>query len=259
MKLNKSSFLLLVIILSITLTISAQKNLDKPYQKWSKNEAMKVLSDSPWSQIYQSRESVAAASREQDQRAQADTLRSPTLGSSSRFLGTTPVLIRLHSALPVRQAIVRLQQIDSGYDKMDEKKQAEFDEKTKSFLACAICQNYYVVTMVKVVGNTQSVSEGIFQNFTLEQLKNNIWLLNEKGERRNLIQFNAPKSSTDTTVFYFPRQGEKGDPFLTSDSKKFELVINSEIFTTRREYATLLPRSFEFNVTKLMVDKNILF
>lgn len=262
MKFNKNQLLLFVLICSVTVTASAQKTLEKPYQKWSKGEAMKILTASPWVQTYQSPEASALAAQQEIRREQGQTA---TRGgndpkSTPRSFGQPPVVMRLHSALPIRQALVRIRQIESGYDKMDEKQRADFDKSTRGFLDCAICKNFYVITLTKFIDSSgQYVDEGLFQRMALEQLKNNVWLVNEKGERRDLVQFNPPKSAADMAVFYFARTDDKGGSFLTAESKKFEFVFNNSFLDSRNPYAAMLPRSFEFNVSKLISDNNLLF
>ncbi|HEX8288063.1 MAG TPA: hypothetical protein VF556_08710 [Pyrinomonadaceae bacterium] len=262
MKFNKNQLLFFVLICSLTITINAQKTLEKPYQKWSKSDAMKILTASAWAQTYQSPEASALAAQQEIRREQGQTA---TRGgndpkSTPRDFGQPPVVIRLHSALPVRQALVRIRQIESGYDKMDEKQRADFDKSSRGFLDCAICKNFYVITLTKFIDSSgQYVDEGIFQRMEFEQLKNNVWLVNEKGERRNLIQFNPPKTAADMAVFYFARVDDKGISFLTPESKKFEFVFNNGFLDSRNPYTPMLPRRFEFNVTKLIVDGNLLF
>lgn len=262
MKFNKNQLLFFVLICSLTITITAQKTLEKPFQKWSKGDAMKILTASAWAQTYQSPEASALAAQQEISREQGQTA---TRGgndpkSTPRNFGQPPVVIRLHSALPVRQALVRIRQIESGYDKMDEKQRADFDKSSRGFLDCAICKNFYVVTLTKFIDSSgQYVDEGIFQRMEFEQLKNNVWLVNEKGERRNLVQFNPPKTAADMAVFYFARVDDKGVSFLTSESKKFEFVFNNSFLDSRNPYTPMLPRRFEFNVTKLIVDDNLLF
>ena len=91
--------------------------------------------------------------------------------------------MRLHSALPIRQALVRLRQIQAGYDKMDQKQRTDFDKATAGFLNCVICQKFYVVTLTRFVDSSrQSVEEGVFQRLGFEQLKDKMWLVNEKGD-----------------------------------------------------------------------------
>jgi hypothetical protein len=263
MKLPKRELLLIICLCSFPLTVLAQK-IDKPFQKWSKDDAIKLLSHSPWAQTYQSQEGIAAASRDQVTREQADFGRQrttvPGTASSARTSTPIPVVVRLHSALPVRQALIRLRQIQANYDKMGDKERADFDKSTEGFLNCTICQKYYVVTLSRFVDSSgQTIEEGVFQRMSLDQLKGNLWLANEKGERRELVQFNAPKSVTDMAVLYFARQDEKGNTFLTPESKKFELGFNSGFLAGGNPYGSWLPVRFEFSVSKLVVDNNLLF
>lgn len=261
MKLHKRELFLLV-GLCLTSAVIAQKVPEKPFQKWSKEEATKLLTDSPWVRTYQSAEGIAAASQAQIGREQADQriYRDTYGGSSSRTLAPIPVVMRLHSALPVRQALVRLRQIQAGYDKMDEKDRIEFDKTTAGFLNCLICQKFYVISVTRFLDSSrQSVEEGVFQRMQLEQLKGNMWLLNDKGERRELVQFNPPKSASDMAILYFARLDDKGNPFLTAASKKFEFVIDGAFLNSSNPYAAWLPRRLEFDVSKMRDSDKIVF
>ena len=262
MKLWKGKLLLSVCVCFLTGSVFAQKVSEKPFQKWSKEEATKLLTDSPWVRTYQSAAGVAAASQAQIGREQADQrlYRDTYGGSAARTVQPVPVVMRLHSGLPVRQAIVRLRQIQAGYDKMDETQRTEFDKTTAGLLNCVICQKFYVITMTRFLDSTrQSVEEGVFQRLSLEQLKGNMWLQNEKGERRELVQFNAPKSASDMTVLYFARLDDKGNSFLTSESKKFQFVFDGTILSSGNPYASWLPRHFEFDVSKIKFGDNVVF
>src|SRR5215203_1246164 len=118
MRVNK--WPLFVFLCLLATTVSAQKTLEKPYNTWGKDEATKIMTDSPWAKTYQSTEAASAAAQQQVSRDQADGRMSTGggRGSSTRSAGPLPVVIRLHSALPVRQAQVRRQQLEAGYDKM---------------------------------------------------------------------------------------------------------------------------------------------
>lgn len=251
-----------VLMCALAVTASAQKVWEKPLQKWSKDEALKILNASAWAQTYQSTAGASAAAQQQIAREQSQNVSGGGSNprSVARNFGPPPVTIRLHSAMPIRQAMIRLRQIDAGYDKMDEKQRADFDKSTKGFLDCSICQKFYVITLAKFKDSSgQTVDEGIFQRMSLEQLKGNVWLTNEKGERRELVQFNAPKNASDLAVFYFARADDKGIPFLTAESKKFEFVFDNTFLDSRNPYSPFLPRRFEFSVSKLVSDGNIMF
>lgn len=262
MKLNKSKLLLFICICCLSNAVFAQKTWEKPLEKWSKEDALKVVTSSPWAQTYQSPEGSASAAARQIGREQRDTVNSGggNPGSSSRYLGPPPVVIRLHSALPVRQAIIRGRQLVAGYNKMDDKQKAEFDGSSKGFLNCAICQNFYVVSLTQFPdSSSQSVEEGIFQRLTLKDLKGNVWLINDKGEKRELMQFTPPKGQGDSAFFFFARKDDKGNLLLTPDSKDFRFTFNNEFFTASNPYAAMVPRNFEFKVPKMMVSDKVEF
>lgn len=262
MKLPKRE-LFLIVCLCLHITALAQKP-DKPYQKWSKDESIKILNHSPWAETYQSTAAIAAASRDQVGREQSDFGRQrttvPGTTATARTSTPIPVTARLHSGLPVRQALIRLRQLSANYDKMSDSERADFDKSSEGFLNCTICKKFYVVTLTRFVDSSgQTIEEGVFQRMTLEQLKGNVWLVNDKGERRELVQFNPPKGVTDMAVLYFAREDEKGKVFLTPESKKFELGFNSGFLGGGNPYGAWLPTRFEFSVNKLVSDNNILF
>ena len=256
--------LLVCVFFAIGGVASAQKIWEKPYEKWDRADALTVVSSSPWAVTYQSRESVAASSVRQtsiDQRDSANSGGNGQLaGSQTRVASRPPIVARLHSGLPIRQAITRGRQIAAGYDKMDETKKKEFDESSKGFLQCAICQNYYVVSLTTVPdAMSQSIEEAIFLGLTLSDLKGNVSLVNDKGEERELVQLTPPKRPTDSAYLFFARKDDKGALLVTPDTKSFKLVFKNGFFTSSNRYASMVPRSFEFNASKMMIGNELTF
>lgn len=260
-----SKIILLICVVCLTDAVFAQKTVEKPLNKWSKDNALEIINTSPWAKTYQSTNSLAAASQQQVARDQSQSVNSGGGGSGARSvarnLGAPPVVIRLHSALPVRQALIRLQQLAANYEKMDEKQKIQFDASAKSFLDCAVCQNYYVVTLTQFTDSSgQSIEEGIFQGMTLKDLQGNVWLVNDKGERRELVQFTPPKGRGDSAAFFFARKDDKGNVLLMPDSKDFKFEFKNEFLTSgNNRYAALVPRNFEFKVSKMMVGDKFEF
>jgi hypothetical protein len=235
----------------LSTTAFGQKALEKPYQKWTKEEAGKIANEKPFADQFQAA---------QGSPVQFDTrLSGSDRGSAARNLQLAPIFIRLHSALPVRQAIVRQQAIAAGYDKMNEDDKKKFDESTTKFLDCAICKNYYVVTMMKSKNSQMgAVDDGLFQNMKLEDLKGKVYLVNDKGEKRELEQFTAAKASGDSSVFFFKRLDDKGNPFVTAENTGFKFVFDNDL-RQMSQYGSLLPPMFEFKVAKILIDGKVAF
>ena len=254
--------LLSALICIVASSVNAQKTWDKPFQKWSKEDAQKVLTGSPWMRTYQPSEGTAAIDKE----AEPDNVRIARGSRTSDAKGQTKdiavptVTIRLHSSPVVRQAFLRLQQIVSGYDKMDDAKKAEFDAANKDLIDCVYCKNYYIVTMAKSADSSRrSVEEALFQTITPAQMKGNVWLENESGTRSELAQYIQPKSGGDMAIFFFPRRDKEGKELIAPTSKSFKFMFKGEFFNSTNPYSKMIPHSFEFEVDKIVKDNSLLF
>ncbi len=143
---------------------------------------------------------------------------------------------------------------------MSDDEKAKFNEKGRGLLDCAPCQNHHVVTLTLMSNPSgQSVEEAIFQGMTLEQMKENVWLKNDKGATRPLIHFIAPQKRGDSAVFFFARKDEKGDLFLSKDNSEFSFVFNGTFFNANNRFASLIPRQFDVKLSKITVEGNIVF
>src|SRR5262245_18412956 len=143
-------FSLLSIIAGVTLALAQTKLPAKPFQQWSRSEAEAVLSDSPWA-------------IKQELRIKFDKERQVAAGSYSGVSGATaaqattevnpqvPVdfifTLRLRSALPIRQALVRLRNLETDTEKMNPQQLAAFDKQNRGLLECPGCVDNYVVTL----------------------------------------------------------------------------------------------------------------
>jgi hypothetical protein len=258
----KSNILLVVLcLITLSVSITAQKILEKPVDQWSQAEAKEVLNGSAWSQIYTSNEGNAAAAANQALRDQADNRLSGSERSRTDRLGAPPpIVIRLHSGLPIRLALTRLNQIAAGYEKMDEKGRAAFNESGRGLMECAPCQKYYVVSITQFPNPSGNfVEEAIFEGMTLEQMKPHVSMKNDKGEIRELAQFIAPKKRGDSAVFFFTRKDSAGKDFVTKENKDFTFTFNGSFFTSSNRFAYLIPKKFDFKVSKIMVGDQVVF
>jgi hypothetical protein len=212
-------------LIAATAAGSAQKDewQSKPYQQWTKKEAQKMLADSPWAQ---------------------------TIGSGGGAMTQTPdklYTLRLRSALPVRQALLRLRQLNEKYDEMSDKKKAEFDEKSKPLVDCPACVDNYVLSLY-------SPEPAQTRMLTLEKVKLYVRLMDERGRQRELVHFVPAKSPGDEIVFFFSKFDEKGEPLLTPASKSLVFTIDTSVLAMEA-----VIRRFDFDVSKMIMNGQVAF
>jgi len=141
--------------------------------------------------------------------------------------------VRLRSALPVRQALARLKQLDSDSHKLNNKDAASFDTVIKGLLECPACADNYVVTLSSKSAN-QPGADAVYTAFKggqLSDIQRYIFIANDRGERRQLIHFVAP--------------------LLTPESK--ELLINLS------DKQVNSVSNFKIDVSKLVVNGKVEF
>ncbi len=161
--------------------------------------------------------------------------------------------LRLRSAVPLRQAVVRLKQLETNIEKMDPKDRAAFEAQIKGLLDCPACANNYVISLSSK-SKSNPGADAIYTTFKggrLADLERYIFIANERGDRRQLIHFVAPKAPGDEAIFFFPRLDEKGASLLTLDNK--ELLIN--LANNQADAIT----NFKIDVTKLRLNGKIEF
>ena len=239
----------------VSLAFAQQEWERKPYSQWTRTEAEAVLNDSPW---------VA----HQELRIKFDKQSQKAAGSYSgvsacaaaqaqtEVTSQVPVdfifTVRLRSALPMRQALSRLKQLQAD-SKMSAKELATFDAQVKGLLECPACTNNYIVTLSSKSTNSPGadVVYTTFKGAQFTDLQRFVYIANERGESRPLIHFVPPKVPSDEAIFFFPRLDEKGAPLLTNDNKELLLKFsNNQVGSID---------NFKFNLSRLMMNGKIEF
>lgn len=167
----------------IALATAADFWNSKPYQKWSKGETIRVLTDSPW--------------------AKTVSLRKGTLSESPRTFGgaqgvedsraevTIWYTVSIRSSLPVRQANARLAALNQKYDKMDAPAKKGFDDNWNKYL-----ENKFdvIVIAVSYESNDPSLQRRVaaaMQAQTLETMKPTTSLFFSDGKKLEPVGFAA--------------------------------------------------------------------
>ena len=119
---TKKILLLLVESLFIILPLFSKDLWDKPFNQWNRGEILKILNNSPWARV----ETIGSAMERDLESGRIGDAGAGARGERENFNKFT---IRFFSALPIREAYVRMFQISNNYDQMMPEQRQEFDAR----------------------------------------------------------------------------------------------------------------------------------
>jgi hypothetical protein len=194
---------------------------EKSYKEWSEKECSEMLQNSPWARDYTQQSAVTIMGN--DDRTLSDS-KPPYLKYQVQF----------RSALPVRQAIIRMAQIDQKYDDLKPEQKQQFDKQAESFLAQDMSK--IVIVYITYETNLPTLYLDIAHDLkskTTESVVPEAYLYGSKGDKVLLRQFIAPQGAQRSFQFIFPRQ-YKGKEILGPKDKG----LNLEFFDIYMEFKT---------------------
>ncbi len=249
----RASVIIYLIAVSFGLFSAATQNdiTGKPFEQWSKSETAKILTKSPWAKEQEIRIPVSQLNTVAG--AQDANLQGPSVSGGANAPADFRFTVRLRSGLPVRQALVRTRQLEGRIDRMSAADRAAFDARNKGLLECPACAGNYVVTISSKSINYPRL-DPIYESLktaTVPQLKSDIYIANERGERRELVHFVAPVGPGAEATFFFARFDEKDKPLLTTANRKL-------IFRFNKADPGAVT-NFDFDVSKLIMNGEVMF
>jgi hypothetical protein len=238
-KLIACSLLAVCALAFLSLSILAQKQKasapweSKPIDQWNNDDVAAILGHSSWSFTISGR--------------MATSVSAPGFDASVAVPAACEVTLR--SALIVRYAMVRKRQLMEKFDSMDETKKADFNKRNKATLECPACEQFYVIS---IIGDSR-----ILQQPSLVQNRfSDIYLKNEKGEKRVLAKYNPQTISGSEAVFFFPRFDEHGRPLLTPENKTFTFHFP---YRESDDPVILAVQNIEINVADITRSGQVIF
>jgi hypothetical protein len=214
----------------------------KDYRQWSERECRKLLEDSPWAKSYSFSQVFIDPLQTTDQ----DRAREPT--------PRTEYKVHFRSALPIRQALVRLSQIQQKYNQMTPEQQQAYDQQTEGFLAASFSD--LIVVHVTYSSNVQLDDRELsrhWQTQTTETLKNFVYLIGPEGEKVPLSQYIVGKGGVREFEFVFPRHYE-GRSLVSAPNKSLKLEFPHPVI--RGQGGRVLV---EFNLKKMLVQGAVVY
>ena len=211
---HKRTAILIFLMVCFTTAASVALGQDpkKPWKEWSKKEAEKMLSDSPWAQLQIDMDFVDPSPLMRPSTRDSSANNRPKEGAGLTYG------IRFFSARPVRQAFVRmiqLQQKNLTPEMMSRLNGfAEIPSKDSIIIA---------VTIEAPDANLLGKAMGIIWNATTPTLKNTTYLERSDGKRLFIDEYTPPGKDGFGARFIFPRLLD-GKPFLSPDFSTVRFV-----------------------------------
>lgn len=185
---------------------------EKPFSEWKSEEIMKMLTKSPWSEQHVFTRQLMSG------------IRSSGVGGEQEIFDS--YTIRLFSALPVRQAYVRMLQLNHKYDGMSPEQKQRFDADTSAFLGG---EKPDIVIALDFSSNDQRMQmdvRRVLQAQTTPHLKDRIYLTTDSAGRIPLKEYFPPGQDGTGAKLIFPRSID-GKPVVTPEDK--ELRFDFEV------------------------------
>ena len=228
---NKVSVgILLTVCLMVAGSVAGQKKI-KPWKEWSKNDAQKILTDSPWSQRQVDMDFVEPTPLTRPRDSSIDATLKQNEGMTSN--------IRFFSARPVRQAFVRMMQLQT--------KELTPDMLARlNTFAEAPSENLIVIAVAVENPDANMLGKAmqIYRNATTTKLKSTTYLERSDGKRVFIEEYTPPGKDGFGARFIFPRMLD-GKPFLTPEFTIVRFV--SELDAT-------IKLRMDYKVNEMMLD-----
>lgn len=235
--------LLLLVLLLECIAAAQSKDFweNKDYRQWTDKECRKLVLDSPWANHYTL------------SKVFIDPLQTDSTDRERQQNPTIEYKVQIRSATPVRQALVRLSQINAKYDQMTADGRQAFDQNTEKFLSARNAD--LIVMHVSYIANVQNDDRDLalhWRNQTTETLKNFVFLING-GVKVPLSIYRPGDGAAREFQFVFPRE-YNGHPVVTPGSKSLMLEFNHP--NIRGTAARVL---IEFKVEKMTIRGAVVY
>ncbi len=214
----------------------------KDFQSWSKSDVQRLLTDSPWAKIYTLTEVVIQTLQEDPAVSGRDT--NPRINYLAQFW----------SARPIRQALVRQEQMSDAAAKLPPEQKAALQEREAKFIAAEFPKT--VIVEVQYSSSSPALDQDLtrfWQTQTPEQLKLSMYLI-AGNHKVPPIDVAIAKGARHEFQLVFPRQVE-GQPLIAPDEKHVALQLqHPQVGVVAAKIVYL-----EFDVRKMTVNGELVY
>ncbi len=215
-------------LLALAMSAAGQEFWDKKdYTQWSRDDCKRLLENSPWTGRHDVAVLIQTSARVTSQTDNANSATNDGAGSEE-----INYIFQFRSALPVRQAVVRMAQINNKYDKMAAEQKKAFDAQINQFLAQDVGDKVLVhVVYNSNVAVTKRALAQFWQSQTLERVRDAIFLITASGQRISPIDYQVAKGADLEFALVFPRT-LNGEPLIKPSDKSLALEMTMDKVAT---------------------------
>lgn len=235
MKSTTSLYLLLITcLIGISITSQGQKKSDV-WTEWSKKDAEKVLTSSPWAQTQVDTDLTEMFYTPTNRGGPNSSARGRE-GATNQEV-TLKYHIRFFSARPIRQALARLYQL--------QRQPSANEMQGLENFANAVPEKVIIVTVTyeSSDGRTAGRAMQIFESAITSTLRNKVYLERRDGARVFLQEYVPPGKDGFGARFVFPRHLQER-PFISDNSGEIRfyaemaeaMKINMRFSTSQMKY-----------------------
>lgn len=212
------------------LSVSAEDFwVTKDWKQWSKEECTRMLSDSAWAKTWRAN------------------------GNEDGIV----YIVQLRSALPIREAIVRRQQLDQKYDKMTDAQRNAFDVQAAKVLE----RNYDDAILVHVDFSKSNASPNLRGNFKQLSATNlDASIVTDDGNQVKSSRFDMNDRAFYEFDLVFPKLKD-GTPIVKDGQKRLSVQFQSPRVDLGLDVRTFESQSqrvrVDFDLTKMVVGRKL--
>jgi hypothetical protein len=201
----------------------------KDWKQWTAADCKKLLESSPW-----------AVRKMVENESNVNRLPSAANGANAdtalnRDAGEVNYVVQIRSAVPMREALIRQQQIDKQYDRMSDADKKAFDAQMDQLFSG---HDDKVIVHVKYSGTRDQLASDIsksWKSIPKDTVPADMMLISSNGSRATPLTFVADPTGGDEFEMTFPRSA------LGEGFKSFKLQIPH-------------PALGDFGASKVMVE-----
>lgn len=242
MKTVASLYLLLLACLIGFSTSTQGQNKSDAWTSWTKKDAEKLLTSSPWAQTQVETDlSEMFYTPTSQNRGAPNSAARAREGALNQEVGIS-YHIRFFSARPIRQALARLYQIQQ---------QPKTEEELKGLenFANAVPANVIIVTVTYESSDGRAAGRvmQLFESAITATLKNKAYLERKDGTRLFLEEYVPPGRDGFGARFIFPRMYQER-PFITADAGEVRFYA---------EFADSMKLNMRFSVSQMKYNDQL--